>query len=154
MAEALETLTQATPLVLVLEDLHWSDYSTLDLVSYLARRRKPAQLFLVATYRPVEVTLRDHPLKGVKQELLAHRLCEELPLEYLGQDAIRQYLDVRFTQHQFPGEFAALLHGRTEGNPFFLINAVDYLQAEGLIAEHAGQWMLAAALSELEVGVP
>ena len=39
MAEALETLTAQTPLVLVLEDLHWSDYATLDLVSALARRR-------------------------------------------------------------------------------------------------------------------
>jgi len=130
MAEALEALTSETPLVLVLEDLHWSDYSTLDLVSYLARRRKPARLLLVATYRPVEVTLSEHPLKGVKQELQAHRQCEELPLEYLSREAVGEYLTSRFTRHEFPAAFAALLHGRTEGNPFFLVNAVDYLQAE------------------------
>ena len=96
MAEALEALTSETPLALVLEDLHWSDYSTLDLVSYLARRRKPSRLLLVATYRPVEVALSDHPLKGVKQELQARRQCEELPLEYLGQEAIGEYLSRRF----------------------------------------------------------
>src|SRR5213076_864158 len=42
MGEALETLTAEIPLVLILEDLHWSDYSTLDLISYLARQRQPA----------------------------------------------------------------------------------------------------------------
>src|SRR5262249_29469524 len=51
LAEAVESLTADTPLVLVLEDLHWSDYSTLDLVSLLAQRRQPARLLLLATYR-------------------------------------------------------------------------------------------------------
>jgi predicted ATPase/DNA-binding winged helix-turn-helix (wHTH) protein len=154
MAEALEALTDATPLALVLEDLHWSDYSTLDLVSYLARRRKPARLLLVATYRPVEVALSEHPLKGVKQELQARRQCEELPLEYLSQNAIGEYLTRRFPQNEFPAAFDALLHERTEGNPFFLVNAVDYLHAEGLIAERDGQWRLTVALAEVEVTAP
>jgi DNA-binding winged helix-turn-helix (wHTH) protein/tetratricopeptide (TPR) repeat protein len=154
MAEALEALTGATPLALVLEDLHWSDYSTLDLVSYLARRRKPARLLLVATYRPVEVALSDHPLKGVKQELQARRQCEELPLEYLSREAIGEYLTRRFPQHEFPAAFAAMLHERTEGNPFFLVNALDYLQAEGLIAERDGRSRLTVALAELEVAAP
>jgi len=154
MAEALEALTSETPLALVLEDLHWSDYSTLDLVSYLARRRKPARLLLVATYRPVEVALSEHPLKGVKQELQARRQCEELPLEYLSQTAIGEYLTRRFPQHEFPSAFAAMLHERTEGNPFFLVNAVDYLEAEGLIAERDGQSRLTVALAELEVAAP
>ena len=51
MGEALEALTADLPLVLILEDLHWSDYSTLDLISYLARQRQPAQLMLIGTYR-------------------------------------------------------------------------------------------------------
>jgi DNA-binding winged helix-turn-helix (wHTH) protein len=154
MAEALEALTSETPLALVLEDLHWSDYSTLDLVSYLARRSKPARLLLVATYRPVEVALSEHPLKGVKQELQARRQCEELPLEYLSQKAIGEYLSRRFPQHEFPSAFAAMLHERTEGNPFFLVNAVDYLEAEGLIAERDGRSRLTVALAELELAAP
>ncbi len=154
MAEALETLTSERPLVLVLEDLHWSDYSTLDLVSYLARRPKPARLLLIATYRPVEVTLSEHPLKGVKRELQWRRQCEELPLEYLSQEAIREYLAARFPQHDFTAAFTSLLHERTGGNPFFLVNAVDYLQSDGLVAERDGQWRLTVALAELEMGVP
>ena len=83
IAEAIEALTSRSPLLLVLEDLHWSDYSTLDLVSYLARRRDSARLMVIGTYRPVDVILADHPLKGVKRELQAHGLCRELPLECL-----------------------------------------------------------------------
>src|SRR5712692_6466823 len=69
MAEALEALTAEQPLVLVLEDLHWSDAATLDLVAFVARRREPARLLVIGTYRPVEVILRDHPLKSMKKAL-------------------------------------------------------------------------------------
>src|SRR6185503_3079037 len=55
IAEALEMMATTTPVVLLLEDLHWSDYSTLDLVSYLARRQRHARLMLIGTYRPVEL---------------------------------------------------------------------------------------------------
>ena len=64
LAEALEVITVERPLVLVLEDLHWSDVSTLDLLSMLARRQERARLLIIGTYRPVEVLTRDHPLKG------------------------------------------------------------------------------------------
>jgi DNA-binding winged helix-turn-helix (wHTH) protein/tetratricopeptide (TPR) repeat protein len=154
LTEALETLTAKTPLVFVLEDLHWGDYSTLDLVSYLARRRTPAQLLLIVTYRPVDVAVRDHPLRGVKQELQAHRQCEELPLEYLRPEAVSDYLAVRYPQHRLPATLAELLHQRTDGNPFFLVNAVDYLQAEGKIAKPNSHWRLTVPLGDLEVGVP
>ena len=91
----IEAMTAEAPLILVLEDLHWSDYSTLDLIAYLARRRDPARLMVIGTYRPVDVILGEHPLKGVKRELQAHGLCHELPLEYLTEEAVAQYLAVK-----------------------------------------------------------
>jgi predicted ATPase len=81
LAEAVEVLTVSRPLLLVLEDLHWGDYATLDLLTYLARRLGPSRLLVLATYRPVEVLLRGHPLQTVKQELVLHGLGVELPLE-------------------------------------------------------------------------
>src|SRR6185295_5039084 len=60
MGDALEALTADLPLVLILEDLQWSDYSTLDLISYLARQRQAAQLMVIGTYRPVELTVSGH----------------------------------------------------------------------------------------------
>lgn len=154
MAEAIEALTAKQPLILVLEDLHWSDYSTLNLISYLARRREPARLMVIATYRPVEVILSEHPLKGVKQELQAHRLCKELLLEYLNEGAVAEFIAMKFPCNQLPAGLAGLIHQRTEGNPLFMVNLVDYLLAERIITEEQGQWQLQVDLVELEPGVP
>ena len=122
-----EAITAEVPLMIVLEDLHWSDYSTLDLIGYLARRRDPARLIVVGTYRPVDVILGEHPLKAVKRELQAHGLCQELPLEYLTERPSSQYLAATLPGHQFPKWLARLIHRRTEGNPLFMVNLVEYL---------------------------
>jgi DNA-binding winged helix-turn-helix (wHTH) protein len=154
MGEALEALTADLPLVLILEDLHWSDYSTLDLISYLARQRQAARLMLIGTYRTVELIVSGHPLKAVKRELLAKQQCEELPLEYLSEEAVAQYLSVRFPSNRFPAELAGLIHERTEGNPLFMVNAVDYLVAEGLIVKYEEGFELVVGIEKVEVGVP
>ncbi|MBV9960598.1 MAG: AAA family ATPase, partial [Acidobacteria bacterium] len=154
MGETLEALTTDRPLVLILEDLHWSDYSTLDLISYLARQRGAAHLMLIGTYRTVELIVSGHPLKAVKQELLAKHQCEELPLEYLSEEAVSHYLSVRFPGNRFPAALAGLIHERTEGNPLFMVNVVDYLVAEGLIVRDEERWELTVKIEEVEVGVP
>jgi len=162
MATALEALTAETPLVLVLEDLHWGDYSTLDLVSALARRRQPARLLVLATYRPVEAVLSGHPLRAVKQDLQARRLCHEIPLSLLDEAAVTDYLAARFPGGGLPSGLARLLHQRTEGNPLFLVNLVDYWLSEGAMIQRSGhgdqagaaKWELRTDLRSLDVGVP
>ncbi len=154
IAEALELITATTPVVLFLEDLHWSDYSTLDLVSYLARRRRRANLLVIGTYRPVEVIVSEHPLRGVKQELQLHKLCNELPLEYLTLESVCEFLEITFPKHQLSTAFAAIIHKRTEGNPLFIVNLIEFLVQEKIIVERDNCWELAVDLSEVELGVP
>ena len=154
MANAVEALAVESPLLLVLEDLHWSDYSTLDLLSYLARRRDAAQLMIIGTYRPVDLILSEHPLKSVKRELQAHSLCYEIPLEYLSEEAVGQYLDVRFPEHRLPSQLRRTIYLRTEGNPLFMVNMVEFLCEQGMIAEEDGRWFLHVRITEVEKGVP
>ena len=154
MADAIETLTVEFPLLLVLEDLHWSDHSTLDLVSYLSRRRDPARLMVIGTYRPVDVIVADHPLKGVKRELQAHGLCHELALECLAEDSIAEYLAMRFPGHHFPAGLRRTIYRRTEGNPLFVVNLVEYLNDQKRIVEEQGKWKLRVDLSEVEQDIP
>jgi predicted ATPase len=154
LEEFLERWTAQCPLILVLEDLHWSDYATLDLISYLPKRADAVRLMLIGTYRPVEVIVSGHPLKAVKQELLSKRQCKELPLEYLSEEAVAEYLAVRFPANRFPAELGGLIHERTEGNPLFMVNAVDYLVTEGLIGKAEEVWQLGTEIEEIEVGVP
>ena len=154
IGDALDALTARTPLVLVLEDLHWSDFSTLDLISYMARRRRAAHLMVIASYRPAELIPSGHPLKTVKQDLLAKHLCEELPLEYLDEDAVAQHLAAKFPGHRFPIELAALIHERTEGNPLFMVNTISHLIAEGLLEVRQDGWRMTAPLDTVKLGVP
>jgi DNA-binding winged helix-turn-helix (wHTH) protein/tetratricopeptide (TPR) repeat protein len=154
ICEALETLAAHEPLVLVLEDLHWSDFSTLDLISYAARRRRAAHLMIVGTYRPAELIASRHPLRTVKQELVARQQCEELPLEYLSEEAIAEHLAVKFPRNQFPSELVTLIHERTEGNPLFMVNTIDHLIAERLIESHEDGWRLTAPIDTVKLGVP
>jgi len=154
MGEALDALTADVPLVLILEDLHWSDYSTLDLISYLATRRQRAHLMLIGTFRNVELVVSGHPLKDVKQELLAKQLCKELPLEYLTEAAVYDYLAVTFPGNRFPAGLAGLIHKRTDGNPLFMVNATNYLLESGLIVLRDNTWELRVDIAKVELGVP
>lgn len=78
LAVLLEVLTDERPLLLVLEDLHWADASTVELLTHLARRTEPARLLVVGTYRPVDLLTSPPPRHGAFQELQAHGWCQEL----------------------------------------------------------------------------
>jgi tetratricopeptide (TPR) repeat protein len=154
MAEAVEALTAERPLVLVIEDVHWSDYSTLDLLAMLARRRGPARLLLLVTYRPADVIVSGHPLRAMKQELQAHGQCEELSLGFLTVTEVNQYLAARFPQQQFPSELGRVLHQSTEGNPLYMVNVVDDWVSQRVLVETEGQWQLSTKVEALAAGVP
>ncbi len=136
MTHALEALTAEAPLVLLLEDLHWSDFSTVELISAIARRSETARLLVVGTYRPMEMLAHDHPLRTMKQELELHRYCEELRLKLLSEKDVAGYLAKRFSSDgsRQSDSLAAMIHERTDGNPLFMINVVDYLVDAGLLA--------------------
>jgi len=133
VADALEALADMRPLVLVLEDLHWSDPSTVDLLAVSARRRAPARLMLIGTYRPADAAISNHPIAQVKAELLSKRLCIEIPLDPLSSYSVYEYLRLRLgTAPDHLEELARLIHQRTEGNPSFVEAAADKLVAGDL----------------------
>jgi predicted ATPase len=99
-------------------------------------------------------SISGHPLKAVKQELQARRQCEELWLQFLTPDEVGLYLDARYPRHQFPSELGRAVHRNTDGNPLFIVNMVDYLVAQGVIAEVDGCWRLRTAVEEIGRGVP
>src|SRR5215475_8030728 len=90
ICEALEVITADRCLILILEDLHWADHSTLDVISALARRSEPSKLLLLGTYRPGAVMGAESPLRALKQELLLHQLCVEVALERFGESEIAE----------------------------------------------------------------
>jgi DNA-binding winged helix-turn-helix (wHTH) protein len=149
-----EALSAERPLVLVLEDLHWSDQATVDLVSVLAQRAEPARLMLVATHRPAQAAAVDHPIQQVLTLLRARRRCAEVALEYLTRQDVAAYLRRRFEGSRVAEEAVSVVHGHTDGNPLFMILLVDHLLGRRLLAEQGGTWRLTAARSSIEQEVP
>jgi DNA-binding winged helix-turn-helix (wHTH) protein/tetratricopeptide (TPR) repeat protein len=162
LCEALEVIARTVPLVLILEDLHWVDHSTLDVISAIARRREPARLIVLGTLRPGELILSDSPLKTLKQDLLLHRLSHEVVLERLQEADVADYVAAGFAPGELPAGFAELIHRHSDGNPLFMTAMIDHLAQRGLLAHAsgvagtagAGGWRLTVPLEEVDPGVP
>ena len=154
ICEALETISSDTPLVLVLENLHWSDPSTVDLISALARRYGSANLMLICTYRTPDAMLVQNPLRAVKQELLVHQLCRELCLEPLTEADVAEYLTIRAEGAAVPAALISLIYRHTEGNPLFVMAALTHMRERGLIAKENGTWQIKAPLDSIELDPP
>jgi predicted ATPase/DNA-binding winged helix-turn-helix (wHTH) protein len=154
LAEALDLITQEHPLVLWLEDLHWSDPSTVTLLALLARRPDLARLLVIGSYRPVDVAAAHHPLQDVVSDLRAHQRCQVLQLTSLTEEAVADYIRARFPQNLTPVTFAHTLHQQTEGHPFFLNSLLNDLIARHLLIEADGTWVLAQDLTTVAAQVP
>jgi DNA-binding winged helix-turn-helix (wHTH) protein len=158
ICEALESLTIERTFVLLFEDLHWADHSTVDLISAIARRRAPARLLVLGTYRPVDVVLAQHPLKQMSQALKAHRLCQEIMLPSLVETDIAEYLDAQATASEeretAVRHLAQWIQRQTEGNPLFMVTLIEHLERSGHIARDKETWKIPAPLDEVDLSVP
>jgi DNA-binding winged helix-turn-helix (wHTH) protein/predicted ATPase len=150
MAEALEAVSAMRGVILVFEDLHVSDPSTVELLAYLAQRR--ARLLIIGTYRPVEVAVHDHPLRGRVHELLARGYGQSLALELLTAVEVEVYLRKRLGASVLPATLASQIWQRTDGNALFVVTTVEYLLQQGGLTAEAGQWRLEGDLAAS--GVP
>jgi len=124
--------------LLVLEDLHWADQGTLDLLLHLARNLQGARLLVIGTYRDVEVD-RGHPLSATLAELRRGADFSRVLLRGLGTPEVQRML-AAITGSEAPGSLAESIHRQTEGNPLFVQEVVRYLVEEG----HLGKGGLAS----------
>ncbi len=150
----LERMTEELPLVLLIEDLHWSDSATLEAIDLLARHTDPARLLIIGTFRPADGKASRHPVLTAAQELRARGQCDLLELPLLAVRELEDYLRARLPGADFVRELATLLHERTSGNPLFAGNLIGSWTARGLIREQDGEWLLDASIATLETDVP
>lgn len=157
LCAALEEIATQTPLVLVIEDLHWADASTLHLISALARRRARAQLMILATFNPQHGST-EHPLKALQQDLRMRRLCCEIALQPLGRTAVNELLARELKQELVPSGLTSFVHRHSEGNPLFIAALLEHLIAEGILANTGSDkeplWQIRGTLDDAGTGVP
>lgn len=157
ICELLKTLSQQRPLVLVLENLHWSDYSTVDMLSALARRSSHTRLMIIGTYRPEDIEVARHPLGQLASDLGLRKLCHDIVLEPLAECAIAEYLGYGApSRHQNGGtaSFAQRMREYSGGNPLFMIAMLDHLVEKGIAGSTPNGWHLRIPPPEWKLEAP
>jgi DNA-binding winged helix-turn-helix (wHTH) protein/tetratricopeptide (TPR) repeat protein/energy-coupling factor transporter ATP-binding protein EcfA2 len=142
-AEVLEAVASDRPLLLVLEDLHWADPSTVDLLAWLARRTTPARLLVAATYRPADALAGGAPIGDAGAELRLRGLATELRLGELAPEDVAAVLGRDLPGADVPEELAQLVHRRTDGVPLFVVQLLQAWTDTGALRPADGRWELA-----------
>lgn len=154
IADFVEAITSEQPMILVLEDLHWSDHATIDLISYLAHRRSPAAFMLIGSYRNNEVITKNHPVKALVQELKTHKACVELRVEGLNELAVREFVARRVRGRPHTAKVAQILCDQTEGSPLFMLEMMDHWIDKDLLNLLNDAGDISDCLNDIRFGIP
>jgi len=120
LGEFMDRYTERQPLLLITEDLHWGDPSTIQLIDYMARRRGNCRLMWLASFRLTEIIALDHPLNAVRHTLRPQGLCDEIVLDAFSETDVAAYVAGRAPTMATDEGFVRALHERTEGVPLFV----------------------------------
>jgi tRNA A-37 threonylcarbamoyl transferase component Bud32/predicted ATPase len=154
LASFLRQASLKRPVVLLLEDLHWADVSTVDLLAYVADRLDTTRVLVLGTYRSEEMREVDHPFLGLKSNLEARGVLREITLEFLSEGDVVRYLGLEFPGGSLDPGLARLVHRRTEGSPLFMVDLVRYLRDQGVIKRDGQGWSIDRPFSALDSELP
>ena len=135
IVHVIDAMTQDQPLLLAIDDLHWADSETLDLLGYLVRRLSSSALLIVGTYRPDEVTT-DHALVAMRRPLYNAGLDHEINLESLSFEAIEELVGVLDSAESNPN-LTLFLHEISQGNPFILFETINEMRERSWLGKTA-----------------
>ena len=150
VSSLLDVACERSPVLLVLDDLHWADRSTLQLLRHIVRGQTEAALLILGSYRDLEVA-PDHPLAELLADLRRDKLFERVSLEGLDRNGVEALIAAHAGQAA-SSVLAQTVHSETEGNPFFIEEVVRHLIETGLMFEHEGR--ARAAVTPAQIGVP
>jgi predicted ATPase len=138
--------SEKEPILLILEDIHWVDISSLQLLQYVVRNTRNARVFICATYRPEELdNLEDkkvHPLKEMIMRMNRHRMYLSIDLSCLEPEEVSFMLKSIFEMDEIPLDFSERIFKETEGNPFFIEEVLNSFQDEGIILAEEDGWQI------------
>lgn len=147
----LTDLARSRPLVLAIEDLHWADEATLELLPYLARKLRGQAVLLIATYRSDELH-RLHALRPVLAGLAHSRMADVVTVTKLDRGAVAAFLRETLHMDSDPTPaFRMAIEERCEGNPFFIEEVLKVLQERGDLAYRQGTWRHTKEVPELVI---
>ncbi len=147
-------LTRDLPLILVLEDLHWSDTATVELLPVLCQSTAPARLLLIGTYRPVDALVHGHSIVPMAAQLRRRESVEVLPLAAFSVAEVGACLGHLLGDEDLGMRLAEPVGRHCGGNPLFVRAVCDQLRQEGWLRPDAGGWKLASDLDRFVPRLP
>jgi predicted ATPase/tRNA A-37 threonylcarbamoyl transferase component Bud32 len=141
VSQFVTNISKEAPLLVVLDDLQWTDQSSLLLLHYLARGVYKESLFLLGTYRDTDIDQR-HPLSPVLTELNRERLLQSVPLKRMSFNDTSEMIKQILEQDDVPRDFCELVYDRTRGNPFFVEEVIKSLKEEEIIYREENKWKI------------
>lgn len=145
-----ERSCRMAPIVTVLEDLHWADDSTLQLLLHLAPAMASWPLLVIGTYRDVELDVT-RPFAKVLETLVRQRLATRMALRRLPAEGVADLLAAMSGGMTAPPSLSRIVFSETEGNPFFVEEVFQHLKEEGRLFDQAGQWRTDMRVETLDV---
>jgi predicted ATPase len=141
VSQFITNISRETPLLVVLDDLQWTDPSSLLLLHYLARGVQKSPLLLLGAYRSTDIDAK-HPLSPVLAELNRERLPETVSLKRMSFSDVSEMIRQMLEQDDVPMEFCELVYEKTRGNPFFVEEVVKSLKEEEAIYREGNKWKI------------
>src|SRR5262245_60853253 len=120
LADFCAQVSPVHPLVVVLDDFHWSDVDSTDLLAFLATRLDSTRVMVVVPFRLTEMKIKNHPFLRMRMELLSRGACAEIRLNPLTAKQVEEYVLQQKLNIGFAAEYAQLLYTKSEGNPLFM----------------------------------
>ncbi len=128
----IKRLASELPLLIFLDDMHWADRASLDILNYLLEKLEHAPVLLVCTYRPEEVR-EDHLLQDIMNRITQKPSCERLVLRPLEKNGTRRLISSILEHHEPPEDYVELVYQKTRGNPLFVKEIVRQMLEEGTV---------------------
>ncbi|MCJ7430831.1 tetratricopeptide repeat protein [Candidatus Bathyarchaeota archaeon] len=141
VSQFITNISRETPLLVVLDDLQWTDPSSLLLLHYLARGVQRTPLLLLGAYRSSDINDK-HPLSPVLTELNRERLPQSISLKRMSLDDISEMIRQILEQDDVPTEFCKMVYEKTRGNPFFAEEVIKSLKEEEVIYREENKWKI------------
>lgn len=154
ICDLLQALARERPLLLVLDDLHWADFSTIDMLSVLARLEGSPRLMVVAIYRSEDAASVQHPVVMLSHTLLLRGACEVIDLAPLERGSIGTWLTHGASLNPLDEELAQLVAERSGGNPLFMQTILDHLHEQAWVDKTPGAWHQKATAAQLRRALP
>ena len=154
LADTFAAATVESPILLFLEDVHWIDPASVDMLRQLAERASGQRLMILATARPEDIERENPTLKKCYTEMHARGVCDEIALAALKAPDVAAYLNAHYSPNEFPPELVVLIHSKSEGHPLFATGAIQILAERGDIVRDNGAWRLKQPLVQIELDAP